>query len=79
MTRFDRNDPFVPDFIIVEVTGVPVNGWPSALAQIGYITSASAWILCRASQRNVLGESLVVWAKDGFKALCCLCMHDRCL
>ena len=77
MTRFDRNDPFVPDFIIVEVTGVPVNCWPSALAQIGYITSAL--ILSRASQRNVQGESLVVWAKDGFKALCCLCMHDRCL
>ena len=41
--------------------------------------SASAWILCRASQRNAKGESLVALAKEGFKAFYCLCMHGRCL
>ena len=39
---------------------------------------ASACILCRASQHNAQGESLVALAKEGFKALYCLCMHDRC-
>ena len=36
------------------------------------VCSASAWILCRASQGNAQGESLVVLAKEGFKALYCL-------
>ena len=34
-------------------------------------TSASSWILCRASQRNTQGESLVALAKENFKALYC--------
>ena len=41
--------------------------------------SASAWILCRASQRIAQRESLIALAKESFKALYCLCMHDRCL
>ena len=39
-------------------------------------TSASAWKLCRASQRNAQGESLVPLTKEGLKALYCLCMHE---
>ena len=37
MIRFDRNDPFVPDFI--KVTRVPVNDRPSALPETGYVNS----------------------------------------
>ena len=42
-------------------------------------SSASALVQCRAFYSVVHRErDLVALAKEGFEALNCLCMHDRC-